>query len=794
MSEIIEDYLSYKSLSDDDDADHTIDDFNDDSDNDDDETEAELINSMREVVTNELTPRKETTEDKELLPEPPTEIPHQKIGFSAERYFYKEDEKDEQVVSEQETSRRSLEDLIPIIREASRPARDREQKAKALRKQSPPRDPTSSVSPSLPSLPMDLMEQISASNGTDLLPSKSRFAPVPKDSPVVLAQTSLPKTHTPELSGYSRPILLESNHDLISNDVYSPRVTVSLDSAFSQLQGQVSHMQQEMAKLLENKKGVREDKEFDSEVIQPSLAKAFVPHQSPVAKKVSRPSPQVIAPTTSTLSPPSAYSPAHMRMRMEQMSSHEQDAEEQIRSLKERIQKDENNLRAYEEENAMLKDKQRDMEENLRRIQAELDLERQVKLELQDSLLKQGRELKEVKASWQEASGELLSMRPDQKLREKELANATEKLRTTEKRSKDMERELKIMKKEMETMQIENRTSTAEILRLREQLDRIGDEKKKIEKDLKRAKMIPSPQGSNDVNRVRREYEEELKRREDRTRQLEFSLSSAQKEILGYENSLKKTREGASSEINRLRRDVSDLKTALQIAKSKQQTSSSSSSYVSKNESPPLHGSPPPWACDEGFDQYGGEAKTSSVSKKSMVVENIREPKRWATSSDLHWGSSSNREKELRKSSGRKHFEPRPDVVDDVLHTSSSSSVRRQLDMPSRTPSTTMATSKRGVVKELSTVHESPSAQRLAPFATDMSEKELKKRVSELEQSLMNFNLEKGRIKNKLMQFGVGAGRTMAQRRAKREMESRLNFLEETTSDIRMKLRYFELA
>ena len=30
----------------------------------------------------------------------------------------------------------------------------------------------------------------------------------------------------------------------------------------------------------------------------------------------------------------------------------------------------------------------------------------------------------------------------------------------------------------------------------------------------------------------------------------------------------------------------------------------------------------------------------------------------------------------------------------------------------------------------------------------------------------MSFNLEKSRIKNKLMQFGVGAGRTMAQRRA----------------------------
>ena len=58
----------------------------------------------------------------------------------------------------------------------------------------------------------------------------------------------------------------------------------------------------------------------------------------------------------------------------------------------------------------------------------------------------------------------------------------------------------------------------------------------------------------------------------------------------------------------------------------------------------------------------------------------------------------------------------------------------------------------------------------------------------------MSFNLEKSRIKNKLMQFGVRAGRTMAQRRAKREMECRLKFWRKRRDDIRMKLRYFELA
>ena len=175
----------------------------------------------------------------------------------------------------------------------------------------------------------------------------------------------------------------------------------------------------------------------------------------------------------------------------------------------------------------MLKDKQRGMEESVRRIQAELDLERQAKLELQDSFLKQGKELKEVKESWQEASGELLSMRPDQKRKEKELSLVTEKLRATEKRSKDMERELRTLKKEMETMQYENKTSTAEILRLRDQIDRRGDDKKMLERDLKRANMVPSAGSSSDeVNRLKRDFEQELKRREDRVKQLENSLSS----------------------------------------------------------------------------------------------------------------------------------------------------------------------------------------------------------------------------------------------------------------------------
>ena len=190
-----------------------------------------------------------------------------------------------------------------------------------------------------------------------------------------------------------------------------------------------------------------------------------------------------------------------------------------------------------------------------------------------------------------------------------------------------------------------------------------------------------------------------------------------------------------------------------------------------------------------------------SVSNTSQD-ESVRQQKRWATTSNLHWGSNEKQEK--RKVSGRKQFQPRPSsatsmssVLDRSKNLASSSSVRRQLDLPVSSTATTTETSDTATAMTKDTnarISSSSSSERLAPFATDISEKELKYRVSELEQSLMSFNLEKTRIKNKLMQFGTGAGRTMAQRRAKREMESRLKFLEETTSDIRMKLRYFELA
>ena len=313
--------------------------------------------------------------------------------------------------------------------------------------------------------------------------------------------------------------------------------------------------------------------------------------------------------------------------------------------------------------------------------------------------------------------------------------------------------------------------------------------------------MVPSAgSSSDDVNRLKREFEQELKRREDRVRQLETSLTSVQKRASSYETALKKTREGASSEVRRLRQEVSDLRTALKLSKTRASTS------TIKKSTSPLHGSPPPWACDEGFNEYEDPMNSVLRTQEKLAVapasmttmskeESVRQSKRWATTSNLHWGSNEKQEK--RKASGRKHFKPRPSsatsvssVLDRSQNLASSSSVRRQLDMPTTSTTTTTTTKD---TKRSSSAKASPS-QRLAPFATDMSEKELKMRVSELEQSLMSFNLEKSRIKNKLMQFGVGAGRTMAQRRAKREMESRLKFLEETTSDIRMKLRYFELA
>ena len=233
----------------------------------------------------------------------------------------------------------SLEDLIPIVRKAIREEKEEEEK----------NTKDEEVQTSESTSPMRISESSSVASGTDLLPSKSRFAPVPKDS--VASRRSVPMERTPELSGYSRPVLLESDNT-ISNDIYSPRVTVSLDSAFRQLQGQVSNMQQEVvetrevyqselhrleeqlkmteAKLLQSK--VVRGEEDDGVTMQSAVAiqqqqqlPVVVPRRSPISK-----------PTTSSAvasqHPSTAYSPAHMQMRMEQMSAHEEDAERKIRS------------------------------------------------------------------------------------------------------------------------------------------------------------------------------------------------------------------------------------------------------------------------------------------------------------------------------------------------------------------------------------------------------------------------------------------------------------------------------
>ena len=51
-------------------------------------------------------------------------------------------------------------------------------------------------------------------------------------------------------------------------------------------------------------------------------------------------------------------------------------------------------------------------------------------------------------------------------------------------------------------------------------------------------------------------------------------------------------------------------------------------------------------------------------------------------------------------------------------------------------------------------------------------------------------NIERARIDTKLTQMGSTAGRTIAARRAKREMEERLAALNKRTSKIRMDLRH----
>ena len=103
----------------------------------------------------------------------------------------------------------------------------------------------------------------------------------------------------------------------------------------------------------------------------------------------------------------------------------------------------------------------------------------------------------------------------------------------------------------------------------------------------------------------------------------------------------------------------------------------------------------------------------------------MRQPKRWATTSNLHWGSNEKQEK--RKASGRKHFKPRPSsatsvssVLDRSQNLASSSSVRRQLDMSTTSTTTTTTTTKE--TKRSSSAKASPS-QRLAPFATDSQRK-----------------------------------------------------------------------
>ena len=74
-----------------------------------------------------------------------------------------------------------------------------------------------------------------------------------------------------------------------------------------------------------------------------------------------------------------------------------------------------------------------------------------------------------------------------------------------------------------------------------------------------------------------------------------------------------------------------------------------------------------------------------------------------------------------------------------------------------------------------------------------MNMAEMQERAEALEAELMRHNQERERIENKLTQIGEKSGRTVAARRAKREMERRLAVLNKSCSDIRMDLRHLDV-
>lgn len=647
------------------------------------------------------------------------------------------------------------------------------------------------------------------------LPSKSLFAPLNAMPMVTLKESDEINSDLDELSGYSRPVRIPV---VGKEDVFSPS---GYRSVVEKLQNQVISVQQEVIRSRNEYHNDVQRLEHQIEMTEAKLRQSKLIREAPGGiAAVSAPSSKYEDEAEKKISAATGESshlahvdhsrnvnqvhrierlerdilsgslkPDEVERQFKDIESHEIDNAEAVVALEGRAERDEAHIRQYVEDNSRLKRDERHHEAEIKRLREELDVAAAEKLELKDALLKRDKELSDLKQSTSELSGELLSMEPARKQMARDLEQAHERIRHFEKASKDLEREVMTQKREIEAMRKQLAITESENAKYRNVIDRITDEKKALSESLRRAEMRPKER-TDEFERQRRDLESSIQQlREeaaDRKKQLtrvRRECDGARKEASDFRSSLQRMKDGATEEIRRLRGLVTKLRVDLR-------RKDADAAARGRSPMPRVHGSPPPWGCDRGFDDWSAESnapvRSTPASTRDVYVdaptaassaaltranddaeENRRQTKRWATTSDLHW--TENRDDAHRKAPIKSTIVP-------------------ALSKPSK-PVTHAAPPEKYTATDGVT-----EKARLAPFATDVSERELQEQVYELEQELMQHNLEKSRIRDKLMQIGARAGRTMAQRRAKLEMEKRLAFLEERASEIRMKLRHFELS
>ena len=481
--------------------------------------------------------------------------------------------------------------------------------------------------------------------------------------------------------------------------------------------------------------------------------------------------------------------------RFHDLESHEIANADALSTLERRTERDEAHIRQYVEDNSRLKGNERAHEEKLKHLQEQLEVVESEKRQVDDEIMKRDKELNDLKRQMTEMSGQLLSVGTTFKQKEKDCVASEERARHLEKKCKDLEREVKTQRHEMDVMSRQKETVQSENAQLRNQLDRMNDEKKALAESLRRADMRPRERNEEAkkqrmaLEQSRQQLQAELGDRDAQMLRMKRKFADAEAEASALRNALRSTKDGAAEEIRRLRTTVAKLRNEVRMA--------AAGSNVGRSPAPKTHASPPPWACDREIDERKQSNSTSlsnSFVRRAAAprygedspflpqrranrdgdVEHVQRPKRWATASDLMWND---RGAEARV--GATPVDAIPSM--DPPRTAAVSVVAS--DAHSRdTDATTTSRDEDAMIGNT----------RLAPFATDQSEEKLQRQVYEFEQELMQHNLEKSRIRDKLTQMGARAGRTMAKRRAKMEMENRLRFLEERTSEIRMELRYFE--